>query len=554
MRWLWIISVGVSDVQFPAWSKDDYGCWTRSELLPLNRVGIRKTHIGLLQLLRRDRIRFINDLPELSVKSDHLTLTFEHDASTDEFLAALNSPDYRISPHADIIPNAHEDALPLYCPKVEPLLPKARDMFGNDPVSVLVLNTRRADDFSEASGEPIASGPLIARYLAEQLNLNWCDTAGTVPEQLASGISTWLDVLIDHEAMEDPAAQVQVVARLNAALRAWTAGSTAEHGVLISTGGGMPPLKPLIERVPATWVGQAQVRLLDNPERREDAAQVLALNYAERVSERETLRFHCAEALRSGDYAGAYGLARRARNQPWAGEVRDRLGPLLELPGRSMRQNGCPLEPIALTAVQIETRLCMGDVVGALVRLGAFFEAATWTLIGRDARIQALGLKVDRENECLVGVIPPDHNMLTGRLSFFRNQERWQAPNQHRVTWLTQNWPKWLAEPEGEQAAAGNFLIRLCSAYNSEPATPASCKPRDVRNLLAHGADYIIEVQDIKRCLKHNELIAGTGLPFGDNFLAIKPLAGLLGKLGFADLTATLSTYLADTLNRVIEG
>jgi hypothetical protein len=196
----------------------------------------------------------------------------------------------------------------------------------------------------------------------------------------------------------------------------------------------------------------------------------------------------------------------------------------------------------------------MGDVVGALVRLGAFFEAATWTLIGRDARIQALGLKVDRENECLVGVIPPDHSMLTGGLSSFRNQERWQAPNQHRVTWLTQNWPKWLAEPEGEQAAAGHFLIRLCSAYNSEPATPASCKPRDVRNLLAHGADYIIEVQDIKRCLKHNELIAGTDLPFGDNFLAIKPLAGLLSKLGFADLTATLSTYLADTLTCVIDG
>ncbi|MBV5309630.1 hypothetical protein, partial [Chromatium okenii] len=80
--------------------------------------------------------------------------------------------------------------------------------------------------------------------------------------------------------------------------------------------------------------------------------------------------------------------------------MRDRLGPLLELPGRSMRHNGCPLEPFALAAVQIEMRLCMGDVVGALVRLGAFFEAATWTLIGRDARIQALGLKVDRENEC----------------------------------------------------------------------------------------------------------------------------------------------------------
>ncbi|MBV5309631.1 hypothetical protein, partial [Chromatium okenii] len=129
-------------------------------------------------------------------------------------------------------------------------------------------------------------------------------------ERLASGMSTWLDLLIDHEAMETLTVQNQVVARLNAALRAWmVSGAANQHGILISISGGMPPLKPLIERIPAIWVGQAQVRVLDKPEH--SAASVLNLNFSERVTERETLRFHCAEALRSGDYAGAYGLARR---------------------------------------------------------------------------------------------------------------------------------------------------------------------------------------------------------------------------------------------------
>ncbi|MCK7518015.1 MAG: hypothetical protein MZV64_10025 [Ignavibacteriales bacterium] len=81
----------------------------------------------------------------------------------------------------------------------------------------------------------------------------------------------------------------------------------------------MPPLKPLIERASAIHVGQTHVTLLDQSERRGRDAPVAAsvLNYGERVAERETLRFHCTEALRAGDYAGAYGLARRAGQCSW---------------------------------------------------------------------------------------------------------------------------------------------------------------------------------------------------------------------------------------------
>lgn len=561
MRWLWLVSVGVTDVQCPVWTKDDYGLWQGPQRFQLGRGGVRKTHEGLLTLLRRERIRFDPELPPPVERelADRLRFEFEHDPAGDEFLAALHPADYRLSPQADTIPNDQEERLPLYCPKVAPLADKARDIIGRDTVSVLVLNTRRAEDFgSKARDEPIASGPLVASYLAERLGLTWIDSDGRLPETFASGCATWIDILIDHEAMEDPEAQECVVERLNAALSHWSGASGSDdRRVLVTTSGGMPPLKPFIERMSAIHVGQQYVTLLDNPEQgdRNTKATTQALNYGERVAERETLRFHCVEALRLGDYAGAYGLARRAAHLPWASAVRDRLGPLLEWPGRSMYHNGCPLESFALTAAQVEMRLRIGDVAGALLRLGSFLEAATWTLIGRDARIRELGLTVDRENECLEGFIPPDHELFSSRLPYFSPNPYHVDESKHRVTWLTQNWPKWLALPEGGQSAAGHALIKLCAAYNSEQKKPhpSARKPRDFRNLLAHGSDPPVDLNEVQRCLER-ELIAGVGLRFGQNFLDVKPISSLLEQLGVGNLSETLRAYLADIRQRIIEG
>ncbi len=48
MRWLWLISVGMTDIQFPLWKKDDYGCWQGPQRFDLARSEVRKTHEGLL--------------------------------------------------------------------------------------------------------------------------------------------------------------------------------------------------------------------------------------------------------------------------------------------------------------------------------------------------------------------------------------------------------------------------------------------------------------------------------------------------------------------------
>ena len=556
MRWLWLISVGVTDVQFPVWTKDEYGCWTGLYRFESGRTGIRTVHEGLLTLLNKGSLRYDSELPRQLGREEmrDLRLDFLVEPDTGDFAAAVRcdkQPDaYRIAKQANEIPNAQDAFLPLYCPKIEPLIEKARDIFADHSVSVLVLNTRRADDFGrEASDEPIAAGPLVSAYLAERLALRWQDNGGRIPDALGPNLSTWIDILIDHEAIEDPEAQGRVVDRVNAALRAWNGGVSDERGVLVTTSGGMPLLKPLIERVPAIHFGQQCVRLLDQPERGANAAAT-ALNYGDRVAERETLRFHCVEALRLGDYAGAYGLARRAKGRRWSSLVCDGLGPLLDLPGKPLHLKGAPVEPFVLYACQVEARLCMGDVVGSLMRLGPCIETMVWTLIGRDARVRELELRIDRANECLLGAIPRGHPLYFGQLLDPRQSSN--GKGEHRVSGLSWEWPPWLAEPEGEQQQAGLALNMICFAYNASQQGGKS--PREYRNLLAHGTDQIVDAEEIRQTLKKRDLINSSGQIFGENFISTKQMATLLRELQPNDLKSSMRAYLADILQQVIEG
>jgi hypothetical protein len=339
MAWLWLVSVGVSDVQFPAWKQDEYGQWSKLCRFEMGRGGCRAAHERLLTLMAKDRIVFPEGpLPQALWREEARDLRFELevvDEDTGEFIAALRPVDQRhqagywVSSHGDVIPNQYEARLPLYCPKVAELLSLTEPTFGQGPLSLVVLNTRRDQPLPDGRDEPIASGPLVAKFLAERLNLVWRDGGGVIPDALEPGVATWVDILTGNEAMEDPVAQARVVRRITDLIKAWQ--PAGERRIAVTTAGGMPPLKPIIERVPATCLGQAAVRLLDRPERGPVAAT--ALDYHARVAERETLRFHCAESVRLGDYASAYGLANRAATQPWARAVRDRLGALLEFPG-----------------------------------------------------------------------------------------------------------------------------------------------------------------------------------------------------------------------------
>ncbi|MDG4584353.1 MAG: hypothetical protein P9E67_09770 [Candidatus Competibacter sp.] len=537
MAWLWMISVGVTDVQFPVWGKDEYGMWTVLRRFAPGKAGIRAVHEGLLALLRNDQIRFESGLPRSIDSGVARDLRLEFDQVGADFLMGIQHANYRISDQADTVPNTHESQLPLYCPKMVEMLPLAREIFAGGSITVLVLNTRRADDFSKASEEPVAAGPLVAKCLAERLGLTWVDGQGQVPTDLALGTSTWIDILTGDEAIEDPAAQQNVVARLGAAIRAWSSGNVTTGRVVVTISGGMPVLKPMIERVPATCIGQANVQLLDKPDREE--ATAVALSYDNRVTEREVLRFHCAEALRHGDYAGAYGLASRAPQQPWASAVHDGLGPLLEFPGASLRPSDRCLGPSALTACRIEVRLCLGDVIGALIRLGTFIESSIWELIAQNSCICRLGLQVDRDEEILVGDLNPNHFLFTNEM-LKRNA---RGKDHHLVLDLPWLWPGWLN---------CRALKNLNSSYSKQQ--PRGISPRILRNRLIHGTDISIDPEKVRQHMMDAGLIKGVGRPFGENFLSGSDVNHLLTSLGEANLTTVVGGHLEAVLNRVIEG
>jgi len=549
MAWLWLVSVGVTDVQFPVWKMDEYGQWVEYRFRR-ERGGARRVHEGLLALLERDRIEFPDRLPRDLEREESGRIEFQFEQEGEDFIASIAAREgadegYRIAAEGNELSSLGANGLPLYCPKVADVLAAARATFGDEPVTVVALATRRLATLRDGPGEPIASGPLVARFPPERLGLEW-RPGGTVPETLGAGISTWVDILVDDELAEDEAAQRRVVQRLTALVRGWA--PAGARRVTVTTAGGIPALKPLMQRIPATCLGQGAVRVLEIPERQRAEASVVALDYLAQVPEQEILRFHCAEALRQRDYAGAYGLAGRFPHPThWSLAVRDTLGPLLELPGGPLLVNGRRLEAHALAACRVEAALCPGDVLKALVRLGQFLEAATWALIARDPRIRDWGLVVQSDKEVLEGPLDSKRKLLEQGL--LRTDPK--DPSRYSVDGLTWKWPDWLAEG-GEGGGAASVLAKLQFDYASRQAGKPS--PRDYRNLLVHGGDAVVKPGDVERALRNAGLIGATGQDFGANCLGLERFGRLLSGLDAAHVTASLRKQLDGLLDTVIEG
>lgn len=554
MAWLWLVSVGITDVQFPVWKKDEYGQWSPRRF-NVGRGGTRAVHRDLLALLKQDLITFPEQLPPAVYQEEARDLRLELMEGQGSFVVTITTAkpqqqdDYRISSSVNEIPNAEESRLPLFCPKVRDALGVARDTFGAEPVSVVVFNTRRDETLPDGLDEPIASGPVVAKFLAERLGLNWSDNAGEIPDQLKPGVSTWIDILTGHEPLEDVSAQQAVVHRITNLVKAWN--PAGKRLVAITTSGGMPPLKSIIEHVPATCLGQGAIRLLDRPER--GAMSITAVNFMARVAERETLRFHCAEALRQGDFTSAYGLASRFGDQPWSGAVRALLGPLLELPGGPLQYNGRTLEPFVLYACQVELALAMGDIAGALRRVGPFIESTIWEVISRNEVIEDLKLTVDHDGECLCGDLEPHNELFILQLLKWNERDTYR----HRVLGLTWDWPKWLDNNAGMSSKTESAMFKVAMAYSAycdNNYTSVRMSPKSYRNKLVHGSSEPINLDRLEKCLKTSGLMKDIHMPFGQNFLLAMDVNDLMFHLGYKDLVPFMKGLFRDLLQKVIEG
>lgn len=547
--------MGVTDIQFPVWKQNDYGEWIENFRFESGRKECRKLHEKLLRLIEREQIIFPDELPgNLSLPGLNPRLEFEFIAEN-EFLATVSlnrgktddtsGHTYRISAFDDTIPNDAEAKLPVYCAKLHELLDVARRSFGDQPVAVVVLGTKRDERANESENEPIASAPLVARFLADRLNLEFQNNQGEIPEVLSPGTSTWVDILRGQERAEDSDAQRSVVNRLSRVIRLWNSGISPDTGkIFVTTSGGIPPLKPLLERIPATCLGQQSVDLLDKSAK-SAPTKIVQLNYTDRVIEQETIRFHCAEALRELDYVAAYGLASRYRKELWSQAVVQLLGSLLELGDLPLEVNSKRIDDrLVLAACQIEISLCMGDSINALQRLGVLIETGIWKLIETDQRILAAGLTVDRGEGFLQG---DNIQTIPERL------RRTYTDNTYKVENLTISWPIWLKNNAGGQLRKATALKNLVDCYNRRERQGLSI--RDCRNHLVHGDKAKpLDINDLDNTFKSCGLMKAKREPFGGNFLSCDVVSKFIRSLNLNEQISLVSGMLACLTEIVIWG
>jgi len=461
----------------------------------------------------------------------------------------------RISASGEELPNAFDAALALYFPKVAPMAREMADVRGSAALTVIVLNTCRTSG-GDAAREPVAAGPLVARFFAQELRLSCLQGGTTVPHPLPDDSCTWLDILQGSERLEDASVEDALRFRLNAAIDAFAPGP--DDRVVISTSGGLPPLKPLLERIPATRVGSAAVSVLDNPEG--SRGRPLSLQpLAERWLDRETLRFHCAQALRDGDYSSAYGLARRRLGARWADEAVACLGPLLELPSAS-----AALSPLTefksydLRAARVEAALVMRDVPAAIRGLGVFLESALWEVLRRSYALADAGLQVHPERELVY--LPPDgrlDDVLESLLEPTRDAPLSLKPRAHRM--LTKL-PLWVAKREqgSANAEAASALARLGVCYGQRTGRldaqgrEIDDSVRGLRNDLSHGAGPPLDLVSAQNRLSRRMHLSGIGCAIGENFLSQADARQLLDKLGTPN-APDLASRLKDALTRTLE-
>ena len=571
MRWLWLVSVGASDIQFPAWCQDDTGAWSLLRRVEIGRQGnLRQVHEALLWLASEpDRVRLCSDDlapvrlargPSIEVESAEVDGQTMHSVRLRAGTEHDDVRPIRISASGEELPNAFDAALALYFPKVAPMARAMADVRGSAALTVIVLNTCRTSG-DDAAREPVAAGPLVARFLAQELKLVCLDGGTAVPHPLPGGSCTWLDILQGSERLEDASVEDALRIRLNAAIDAFAPGP--DDRVVISTSGGMPPLKPLLERVPATRVGSAAVSVLDNPEG--SRGRPLSLQpLAERWLDRETLRFHCAQALRDGDYPSAYGLARRRQGSRWADKVVACLGPLLELPSASAGARSLAgLEPYELRAARVDAALAMRDVPAAIRGLGVFLESALWDVLRRSDALADAGLQIDPERELLY--LAPDRMLdsdLEGLLDPLRDDPGSLRP---RAPTMFTRLPDWLAQHERQSdlKAAARALESLGTAYGRRTGSrdaqgrAIDDSLRGVRNRLSHGAGPPVDLAAAQNNFLHRGLAAAIGSELGRNFLCQADAKKLLDRLGppnAPDLASRLRDELKRTLEAVTRG
>lgn len=578
MAWLWLVTVGRTDLQFPVWKidTDDFGRVTKIPYqFELKPGDTRNIHEGLLRLCEKDRLHLSAENPEKLDRQDEDKFSLDLQVDDTSAMASINqrgscNARFQISKEEDCLTlwdskdTSIDAQLIIYCTKLQPLVEEAKALIGKDTINIIVLNTHRKATHHEGKNEPIASGPIAARFLASQFGLEWVNSQGELPASIPPATCTWVDILKQEDEVENKDTQDRVLAVLNNIMQRWQQGIVSpisQLQVLATTSGGIPDLKPIVMRIPATHIGEINVHLLDKPRR--GNYQISALNFNEKWSEREALRFHCAESFRASDYFSAYGFAMRYADLGWTKNVTSYLGTLLEMPpgnnGRRPDYSGRALLPFQRYACQIETRLCAKDLPGAIIRLGVFLESTIWHLLKENTLLKDEQITVNPERK-IIETLRCNQDLPAGLIDgglvkekSYNGRSIFEVQPSRYFPWYEndKSWPKWLVESShGSLQTAARSLLALCETYSFRPQKGSGIK--ELRNKMVHGEGDVNLNELANLVFTEKRIFTGQGQPFGSNFLHSEMMTSLLTHLGSGDLAEKIAQQLQEVLTDVI--
>lgn len=213
--------------------------------------------------------------------------------------------------------------------KIRPLVKSLQEESEVTVKGVIVLNTHRDSESQWAENEPIAVGPILAKWLAEVFELEYGDKAN----QTGIGISGWLNIL-DSDMEESGAPGTpdyplnrEIVRRVDKHLQAihaeWK--NTSPLEAYLAIGGGLPSAKSLLKSVASFHFGRRYVKELHVPKGREKG--LLWLPVAVTAEDSFLAREHAVSLIRQGDFAGAYGAVKHLKDvsyeKNWVKKVAD---------------------------------------------------------------------------------------------------------------------------------------------------------------------------------------------------------------------------------------
>lgn len=519
MRVLWLIAVGNTDVQFPV--RNAQGLERRYEI-PLRASGRsnsteespRIIHEELLRLVRAEQLAFpcydfIPDRQELG----KLALT------PDGLRFLSNDEDCDLARQK----GDPSECVPVLCPKLEPLI----KLFATvDEIAVLAINTSR----DSGDKEVLAAGPVAAKFVSERKSIKWID--GTSNESRSSsftyGSSTWVDVLIEDERLEEN--EQRVVERIDTFLAELN--ELAPDRVIVTTSGGLPPLKELPPIVASRWFGRGKVELCNATE----GGQLIQSSFSRSRAEIESLRLQATEGLSSADIFSALGAASATLAiEPechWAKEIQWFGRRVYGVRASGKAPSYAPgLPKCALIACRIESDLANGEDLSAISQLGTLIENLAWDFLKEI--LLAYGLEVNLK-DARKRIIPKDHTGLKEIISRngMREKRGYGGVGDYTID-----------RNEVKILLSGPALTRWCNAVSLGPLITAYDKVRPFRNIVVHDGNLDVLPQAMK-VAREEGLVGPPVRIFGQNLL--KPLQHLTPSIAWISKLVSFHTKLWD--------